>query len=168
MTLGRPTLGRWDPDPMNICPASDTEKVDETASLSTTPRILHHRNQSSTPLRPTPTNHHSRNASIRLLSPPLVRNASPPPFHDLSAFPSRLLSSQCIMRNRYHNLRLLIYRPVLHSYANRAIPFASLQPDEQAAVQKYRAIACAAIEETVAMMHMPSKLRVWSGAWSLY
>jgi hypothetical protein len=79
MTLGRPTLGRWDPDPMNICPASDTEKVDETASLSTTPRILHHRNQSSTPLRPTPTNHHSRNASIRLLSPPLVRNASPPP-----------------------------------------------------------------------------------------
>jgi hypothetical protein len=92
----------------------------------------------------------------------------PSSFRALGSCPPHLLSAQYIMQNRYHNLRILIYRPVLLSYANRAVPFTSLQADEQAAVQECRSIACAAIEHTEAMMRIPSKLRVWSGVWYLY
>ncbi|KAE9378676.1 hypothetical protein N431DRAFT_477880 [Stipitochalara longipes BDJ] len=168
MTLGRPTLGRWDPETMDVCPAGDaTTRDDTTRSLNAARTFcilatkVQHRFAQLPPL--TTDEMQAFDLSARSWDENL-----PSSFRDLCACPPHLLSAQYIMQNRYHNLRLLIYRPVLLSYANRAVSFTSLHADEQAAVQECRSIACAAIEQTEAMMRMPSKLRVWSGVWYLY
>jgi Fungal specific transcription factor domain len=168
MTLGRPTLGRWEPKTMNVCSASDVEKRDEAILSLDAARefcILATKVQDRFAQLPpiTAAEMHAFDLAVQQWHENL-----PSSFCDLCSCASSLRSSQYIMQNRYHNLRLLIYRPVLLSYASRAMPFDSLQPDEQAAVQECRAIACAAVEQTEAMMCMPSKLRVWSGAWYLY
>lgn len=168
MTLGRPILGRWDAETMNVGPANETEKTDDTVlsleaarSFCMIATKVQHRFAQLPPI----TAKEIQSFDLSVLQ---WHETTPSSFRDLCACPPRLLSSQYIMQNRYHNLRLFIYRPVLLSYANRAVSFSSLQPDEQVAVQECRDIACAAVQQTKAMMRTPSKLRVWSGVWYLY
>ena len=168
MTLGRPTLGRWDPETMNVCHTSSIEKQDDALLSLGAARVfciiatnVQHRFAQLPPITTSEMQAFDRSVLH-------WHQGLPSPFRDLSACPPRLLSSQYIMQNRYHNLRLLIYRPVLLGYANRRVPFASLQPEEQAAIQECRTIAAAAIEQTEAMMHVPRKLRGWVGVWYLY
>jgi len=168
MTLGRPTLGRWDPETMDICAARDTAALDDTMKSLDAARTfcilatkVQHRFAQVPPL----TTSEMQAFDLSVLA---WHDDLPSCLPDSCSCPPRLLSAQYIMQNRYHNLRLLIYRPILLSYAKRAVPFTSLHIDEQAAVQECRSIACTAIEQTEAMMQMPSKLRVWSGVWYLY
>ncbi|KAN0115463.1 Fungal specific transcription factor domain containing protein [Hyaloscypha variabilis] len=168
MTLGRPTLGRWDPETMDVNPGRDAVSLDDSTHSLDAARtfcILATKVQHRFAQLPPLTTYEMQAFDLSVLD---WHESLPSSFGSLCSCPPHLLSAQYIMQNRYHNLRLLIYRPVLLSYANRAVPFTSLQADEQAAVQECRSIACAAIDQTEAMMRMPSKLRVWSGVWYLY
>lgn len=92
----------------------------------------------------------------------------PPPFLHLDQCPASLLSAQYIMRNRYHNLRLLLYRSVLLRYAHAMAPLQSLPTMEQEAVRRCRSIACDAIDQIYGSRQSLNKLVICSAVWYLY
>jgi hypothetical protein len=92
----------------------------------------------------------------------------PSAFLNPKTCPERLISAQYMIQNRYFNLRLLLYRPVLLSYATGKVRFSSLPLAEQSAVQKCQDIACCAIDQIASMMHALNKVRVWNASWYLY
>jgi hypothetical protein len=168
MTLGRPTLGRWDSETMNVCSATDVEKIEDAVLSLDCARafcIIATKVQHRFAQLPPITTHEIQNFDLEVLH---WYQSLPESFQDLEICPPKLLSAQYVLQNRYYNLRLLIYRPVLLSYANRGVHFATLQLDEQSAILECRSIACATIDHTASIMQMPTKLRVWSGVWYLY
>lgn len=166
MTLGRPTLGRWDPGAMDISLPSEFKDSDIlTFFLTCTQRFC---------VLATKMQQHFANINtwnchgIQALDQEVLDwfQSTPSPFPP--ACPERLLTAQYMMQNRYWNLRLLLYRPALLSWAARTTSFHSLQPDEQYAIQQCRLIACHAIDHIAAQMHPLTKIRIWIASWYLY
>lgn len=168
MTLGRPTLGRWDPETMSVPTATEAEMKDQfVLSLDSArafcliaTRVQHRFAQ----LSPITTDEISvYDAEVQNWYRSLPRE-----FRQLDECPPRLVTAQHIMRNRYFNLRLLLYRPVLLRYANSMVTLDSLPIQEQGAIGACRDIACEAIDLVAAARHNLDKLRFWSGVWYLY
>lgn len=168
MTLGRPSLGRWDPKTMNVSNAGDSESVSGTL-LS-----LDH----SQEFCKIATRVQDRFAQLAPISISDIKSYDlevetwhrnlPLEFRSLQSCPERLLTPQTFMHNRYFNLRLLLHRPMLLSYADRKVPFSSLQPEEQSVIQSCQDIACSAIDHIADAFLSPNRLRVWNAVWYLY
>ncbi|KIV78181.1 hypothetical protein PV11_09924 [Exophiala sideris] len=166
MTLGRPTLSRWDPGAMDVSLPSDFKDPTILAFfLTCTQRFC----VLATKMQQHFANINTWNCNgVQALDQEVLdwSESTPSPFPP--ACPERLITQQYMMQNRYLNLRLLLYRPALLSWAARTAPFNSLQPDEQYAIQQCRAIACQAIEYIASKMHPLLKVRIWTASWYLY
>jgi hypothetical protein len=80
--------------------------------------------------------------------------------------PESLYTARCVMKWRYQNLRIVLYRPVLLNLANRGNQETPSQED-LAAVSKCRAIAKQTIED-IAREWTPNQMLGWNGVWFLY
>jgi hypothetical protein len=168
MTLGRTTLGRWNPETMNIRSPSDEEKRDSSVLILDCARVfcligtkVQHRFAQFQPIAPQETNEYD----LEVVN---WYQSIPPELRDPGTCPTRLALGVFVMHNRYFNLRLLLFRPFLLSYANRKADLESLPPEEQVAIHKCQDIACEAIDQMVSRCEPLTRVRVWSAAWFLY
>lgn len=68
------------------------------------------------------------------------------------------------MRWRYNNQRMLLYRPMLLSYAMRRIPFIALRAEERNAIRKCREIAELSIRD-ISMTSQMNQVLGWNAVW---
>jgi hypothetical protein len=80
--------------------------------------------------------------------------------------PESIYTARCVMKWRYQNLRLVLYRPVLLNMANCAGEVTPSQED-LAAVNKCRDIAKQTIED-IAREWTPNQMLGWNGVWFMY
>ncbi|KAE8151464.1 fungal-specific transcription factor domain-containing protein [Aspergillus avenaceus] len=167
MTLGRPSMGRFGP--------TITVKLPQYRERGSVLDIL-------------PLLENVRFCKIAtqiqeiLASAPLTRH------HEMSHFDSQLLEwyenlpyilkdhepcsesiaiTRTVMKWRYYNQRMLIYRPTLLSYAMRRVPYIALRSEERTAIERCRQIAEATIQDisSTAQSHQMSG---WSAVWLIF
>ncbi|OIW30082.1 hypothetical protein CONLIGDRAFT_680869 [Coniochaeta ligniaria NRRL 30616] len=173
MTLGRPTLGRWDSKTMNVRLVVVDGSVEKTPP---DPFLLSLDSARIFCLIATKIQH--RFAQVLPISIDEIvaldgevqswHKALPPAFFHMEECPPPLVSGQYIMRNRYFNLRLLLFRPILLRYAHAGIPLESLPAPEQGAVGLCCDIACEAIDRASWPRQSLNKLLICSAVWYLY
>ncbi|KAI9753778.1 MAG: hypothetical protein M4579_005012 [Chaenotheca gracillima] len=173
-TTGRPSLGRYSPavtvqDPTYLIdsPCSDEDicvmiLCQEIAFCKIAMRIQDR--LAEQPLLPS-------DETARFDAELRQWHASLPPILHASsaACPSLALTPRAVLRWRYHNLRLLLYRPVLLNTALRstlAHP-TDLSPAESYALKTCRAIATDAIAEIQALW-LPTQTSGWHAVWLLF
>jgi hypothetical protein len=80
--------------------------------------------------------------------------------------PESIYTARCVMKWRYQNLRIVLYRPVLLNLANRGSD-ATPSQEELEAVSKCRALAKQSIED-IAREWTPNQMLGWNGVWFMY
>lgn len=80
--------------------------------------------------------------------------------------PESIYTARCIMKWRYQNLRIVLYRPVLLNLANRGGEGVATQ-EELEAISKCRAVAKQTIED-IAREWTPNQMLGWNGTWFMY
>ncbi|KAH7355258.1 fungal-specific transcription factor domain-containing protein [Rhexocercosporidium sp. MPI-PUGE-AT-0058] len=80
--------------------------------------------------------------------------------------PESIYTARCVMKWRYQNLRIVLYRPVLLNLANRGQECTPTQ-DELDAIVKCRMVAKQTIED-IAREWTPNQMLGWNGVWFLY
>ncbi len=168
-TLGRPTLGRWDPQTMDVPVATATDKsdiyelsLDCARSFCTIATKVQHRLAKLSPMT---------TSEINALDAEVLDwyHSLPAGFTQLENCPANFVTGQDIMRNRYYNLRLLLHRPILLRYATSKFNINhALTPVEYESIQKCRTIACEAIDRVASARNSVNRLRAWSSVWYLY
>lgn len=85
--------------------------------------------------------------------------------------PSSTVIARTVMRWRYRNQRILLYRPALLSYAMRyamrRIPYIALRSEERAAIEKCRSLAEETIQDISAITNANAMLG-WNGVWIIF
>ena len=168
MTLGRPSLGRWDSRMMNVSSTNGPEGLGSTVlSLN-----------ASLEFCMIATRVQDRFAELSPISTSEIKAYDqevqtwyqnlPPELRSRELCSERLVTAQYFMCNRYLNLRLLLHRPVLISYANRKDDLSILRSGEQEVIQSCQDIACSAIDQIALALLAPNRLRVWNAVWYLY
>ncbi|KAJ5158796.1 Major facilitator superfamily domain general substrate transporter [Penicillium coprophilum] len=91
----------------------------------------------------------------------------PPVLKDYEPCPESLHAVRTVMRWRYYNHRMLLYRPTLLNYAMRRIPFMAIRVEERNAIQKCQEIA----EITIRDISSTTKLNQmigWNAVWMIF
>lgn len=83
---------------------------------------------------------------------------------DYEPCPERLKTVRNVMRWRYYNQRILIYRPTLLSYAMRRVSYLALRTEERMAIEKCREIAEVSIHQ-IASTAPTNQLWGWNAVW---
>lgn len=78
--------------------------------------------------------------------------------------PEFLQRVRFIMKWRFHNIRIVLHRPVILTTALRRCTWSSLTADEKVAVEKCRAMASITIEE-ISRDCMPDLISGWNAVW---
>jgi hypothetical protein len=78
-----------------------------------------------------------------------------------------IYTARCVMKWRYQNLRIVLFRPVLLNLANKSTQGQPPSPEDLAAVTKLRAISKQTIED-IARECGPNQMLGWNGVWFLY
>lgn len=81
--------------------------------------------------------------------------------------PESIHTARCVMKWRYQNLRMVLYRSVLLNLANRGNQGISPTKEELVAVQTCRTIAQESIED-IAREWTPNQMLGWNGVWFMY
>lgn len=81
--------------------------------------------------------------------------------------PESIYTARCVMKWRYQNLRIVLYRPVLLNLANRGSQGGQPSNEDLAAVNTCRAIAKQTIED-IAREWTPNQMLGWNGVWFMY
>jgi hypothetical protein len=81
--------------------------------------------------------------------------------------PESIYTARSVMKWRYQNLRIVLFRPVLLNLANRSTKGSSPNQEDLAAVAKLRAIAKQTIED-IAHEWTPNQMLGWNGVWFMY
>lgn len=168
-TLGRPTLGRWDPQTMDVPVANAAEKIDlyelsldSARAFCTIATRVQHRLATLSPM----TTKDINDLDAEVLN---WYHNLPHDFVQLENCPANFVTGQDIMRNRYFNLRLLLHRPILLRYATAKFNInLALSPVEYESIQKCRDIACEAIDRVASARNSVNRIRAWSSVWYLY
>jgi hypothetical protein len=69
-----------------------------------------------------------------------------------------------VMRWRYYNQRMLLYRPTLLNYAMRRVPYIALRSEERTAIEKCREVAEQSIQNIAATAQL-NQLCGWNAVW---
>ncbi|KAJ5134352.1 hypothetical protein N7448_000625 [Penicillium atrosanguineum] len=69
-----------------------------------------------------------------------------------------------VVRWRFYNQRMLLYRPILLSYAMRRISYSALRPEERLEIAKCREMADLHIKDIAATVR-PNQLSGWNAVW---
>lgn len=78
--------------------------------------------------------------------------------------PEFLYRVRSVMKWRYHNIRVVLHRPVLLTTALRRCTFATLTAEEKTAVEKCRTVASTTIED-ISRDCMPDLISGWNAVW---
>ncbi|KAJ5775702.1 uncharacterized protein N7511_000713 [Penicillium nucicola] len=94
-------------------------------------------------------------------------NNLPPALRDYEPCSESLHTARTVMRWRLYNQRMLLYRPMLLTYAMRRVPFMSIREDERNAILKCREIAERSIQD-ISMATKLNQMIGWNGVWLLF
>lgn len=93
----------------------------------------------------------------------------PPVLKDYNPCPDALYAVRTVMRWRFYNQRILLYRPRLLNYAMRRIPLIAIKDEERLAVQRCREIAEMAIEDISAATAVNlNQMIAWNAVWLIF
>ncbi|KAM3067217.1 hypothetical protein ACMFMG_005415 [Clarireedia jacksonii] len=166
-TLGRPSMGRWGPTvsmqppaslhnpnhSMNIVPLIENIKFCKIATqiqdvLAQTPLL--------------------RNEHLALLDGQLVEWYENLPWmlRSTETCPESIYTARCVMKWRYQNLRIVLYRSVLLDLANRGNQSLTSK-EELTAVRICRTIARETIED-ISRECKANQMLGWNGVWFIY
>ncbi|EDN92543.1 hypothetical protein SS1G_08406 [Sclerotinia sclerotiorum 1980 UF-70] len=81
--------------------------------------------------------------------------------------PESMYTARCVMKWRYQNLRIVLYRPVLLNLANRGNQGIASSKEEIAAIRTCRTIARETIEQ-ISREWSPNQMLGWNGVWFMY
>ncbi|GFF56569.1 fungal transcriptional regulatory protein, N-terminal [Aspergillus udagawae] len=169
MTLGRPTCGRWDSSTMNtslptpLCPNDHF-----AASLKASIQFCHignrlqHRFAQSIRIYPSEARSLDRELQEWYKSLPSLLKET------INA-PPRITVAREFLRNRYHNIRLMLSRCFLlyKAYRDPKRHNTSQTAEEEQMVDLSRVIAAEAID-AIALHWVPNRTQVWNAAWYLF
>lgn len=167
MTLGRPSMGRFGP--------TITVKLPQYRERGNVLDII-------------PLLENVRFCKIATQIQEILATAPLTRYHEMSHFDNQLLEwyenlpyilkdhepcsksiviTRTVMKWRYYNQRMLIYRPTLLSYAMRRVPYIALRLEERTAIERCRQIAEATIQDisSTAQSHQMSG---WSAVWLIF
>lgn len=88
----------------------------------------------------------------------------PPVLKDHEPCNESISTVRTVMRWRYYNQRILIYRPTLLSYAMRRVPYIALRAEERTAIEKCREVAEISIQNIAATAQL-NQLCGWNAVW---
>jgi hypothetical protein len=168
MSLDRPTLGRWDPETMNLSGATELEKqdplilsLDSSREFCVIANKIQHR---FAQLLPVTTD------EIYALDSEIVKwhESRPRALREFTSGPPTLFATQHTLRNRYFNIRITLYRTVLLRYTNARVSLDLLPPTEQEAIRKCRELACETIDLVAFGKEPLDKVCIGSAVWYLY
>lgn len=91
----------------------------------------------------------------------------PPALRDYEPCPEPLYTARIVMRWRFYNQRMLLYRPKLLAYAMRKVPFMTIREEERNAILKCREIAELTIRDISTVTRM-NQMIGWNGVWLLF
>ncbi|RAL11890.1 putative C6 transcription factor [Aspergillus homomorphus CBS 101889] len=75
--------------------------------------------------------------------------------------------TRTVMKWRYYNQRMLLYRPTLLSYAMRRVPYIVLRSEERMAIERCREIAEATIQD-IATKAQDHQMSGWNAVWLIF
>lgn len=164
MTLGRPSLGRFGPN-ITVKPPNcrDMENALEVLPLVENIRFTKIATQIQESLAAAPLVKHQEmsHADAQLLEwwdnlPPILKDHEP--------CTESISTVRTVMRWRYYNQRILLYRPTLLSYAMRRVPYIALRAEERTAIEKCREVAEISIQNIAATAQL-NQLCGWNAVW---
>ncbi|KAF3385460.1 Lactose regulatory protein LAC9 [Penicillium rolfsii] len=94
-------------------------------------------------------------------------NNLPPILKDYEPCPESIYSVRTVMRWRFYNQRILLYRPTLLNYAIRRIPFMAVRAEERAAIERCCEIAKSLIQD-IAITAPLNNVIGWNAVWLLF
>ncbi|KAJ5580310.1 Transcription factor [Penicillium hispanicum] len=164
MTLGRPSMGRFGPDiTVKLPNCRHKENVLEILPLVQNIRFAKIATQVQESLAAAPLFKHQEmsHADAQLIEwwedLPLVLKDHDPCSESISTV-------RTVMRWRYYNQRMLLYRPSLLSYAMRRVPYLTLRAEERTAIERCREVAEQSIHD-IATTAQLNQLCGWNAVW---
>lgn len=88
----------------------------------------------------------------------------PPILKDHEPCTESISTVRTVMRWRYYNQRILLYRPTLLSYAMRRVPYIALRAEERTAIERCREVAEISIQNIAATAQL-NQLCGWNAVW---
>ncbi|KAJ5951619.1 uncharacterized protein N7479_010032 [Penicillium vulpinum] len=164
MTLGRPSMGRIG-STITVKPplCRDKENVLEILPLVENIRFAKIATQVQESLAAAPLVKHQEmaHADAQLLE---WWDNLPSVLKDHEPCSESINTVRTVMRWRYYNQRILLYRPTLLSYAMRRVPYIALRLEERTAIEKCRAVAEESIRNIAATAQL-NQLCGWNAVW---
>ncbi|KAA8645384.1 putative C6 transcription factor [Aspergillus tanneri] len=167
MTLGRPSMGRFGPTITVKLPyCRESENLLDILPLLENVRFCKIATQIQEVLAVSPlTRHHEMFHFDNQLSewyenlPYILKDHEP--------CSESIAISRTVMKWRYCNQRMLLYRPTLLSYAMRRVPYIALRSEERTSIERCREIAEATIQDisSTAQSHQMSG---WNAVWLIF
>ncbi|KAK6600367.1 fungal specific transcription factor domain-containing protein [Botrytis cinerea] len=168
-TLGRPSMGRW--AMLSPCSLLNQHLTPFNQNMNITPLVENIKfckvaTQIQDALAQTPL---LRNEDLTNLDRQLVEWYDNLPWilRSTEPCPESIHTARCVMKWRYQNLRMVLYRSVLLNLANRGNQGISPTKEELAAVQTCRKIAQESIEN-ISREWTPNQMLGWNGVWFMY
>ncbi|KAJ5109511.1 Transcription factor [Penicillium angulare] len=164
MTLGRPSMGRFGPY-ITVKPPNSRDKENFLDILPLVENIrfakIATQVQELLAAAPLVKHHEMSHADTQLLDwwenlPPILKDHEP--------CSDSISTVRTVMRWRYHNQRMLIYRPTLLNYAMRRVPYIALRVEERTAIEKCREVAELSIQNIAATAQL-NQLCGWNAVW---
>lgn len=88
----------------------------------------------------------------------------PPVLKDHELCSESISTVRTVMRWRFYNQRILLFRPSLLSYAMRRVPYIALRAEERTAIEKCRQVAEQSIQDIAATAQL-NQLCGWNAVW---
>ncbi|CAG8887265.1 unnamed protein product [Penicillium egyptiacum] len=166
-TLGRPSMDYFGPSiTVNLPSRLDKESYFEVLPLTENVQFIKIALKIQESLAALPTLSH---AEMFDLDAQLVRwwHDLPPVLKDYEPCPESLYAVRTVMRWRFYNHRMLLYRPTLLNYAMRRIPFMAIRVEERTAIQKCQEIAAISIQDIFSTTTL-NQMVGWNAVWMLF
>ncbi|KAF7114060.1 hypothetical protein CNMCM5793_007040 [Aspergillus hiratsukae] len=167
MTLGRPSMGRLGPTiTVKLPNHRETGNVLDILPLLENIRFCKIATQIQEVLAVAPLTKHAEMSHLDSQLLDWYENL-PSILKDHEPCSESILNTRTVMRWRYYNQRMLLYRPTLLSYAMRRVPYIALRSEERTAIERCREIADATIQDisSTAQSHQMSG---WNATWLIY
>ncbi|KGO36724.1 Transcription factor, fungi [Penicillium expansum] len=166
-TLGRPSMDYFGPSiTVNLPSRLDKESYFEVLPLTENVQFVKIALKIQESLAALPTLSHTEMFD---LDSQLVRwwHDLPPVLKDYEPCPESLYAVRTVMRWRFYNHRMLLYRPTLLNYAMRRVPFMAIRVEERTAIQKCQEIAAISIQD-ISLTTQLNQMIGWNAVWMLF
>ncbi|KAG0155351.1 hypothetical protein PDIDSM_926 [Penicillium digitatum] len=166
-TLGRPSMDYFGPSiTVNLPSRLDKESYFEVLPLTENVQFVKIALKIQESLAALPPLSHTEMFD---LDSQLVRwwHDLPPVLKDYEPCPESLYAVRTVMRWRFYNHRMLLFRPTLLNYAMRRIPFMAIRVEERTAIQKCQEIAAGSIQDISSTTQL-NQMIGWNAVWMLF